>query len=97
MVLRELFLSLFRKRGKVKCPCCKRYLIPLPLKDGDSIEGKVMRLDPKFLHFSCWCGHVFSRQRYDEFCLRADLGYKPALNYPYKDMQGAVLTTYNYN
>ena len=97
MALRELFLGLFRKKGEVKCPCCRQRLVPLPLYDGDTVEGKVVRLDREFLHFSCWCGYVFSRQRYAEFCNRSDLGWKPALNYPCKDMQGALLTTFNYD
>lgn len=96
--VREALRGLFGSSpsGRVTCPRCGDKLVPLPLYDGDTVQGIRRDLDRDFLYFSCYCGYVFSRQNYKEFLLRARLGWKPALNYPDKDYRGAVLTTFNY-
>lgn len=93
---RDLLRDWFRKDdGKLICPACNRRLVPLPVRDGDVVEGEVEHLDPYYIHFSCYCGYVFARQLYSEFEARVDacpdIFHCHALNYPNKDLSGAIL------
>jgi len=92
-LVKELFSKLFGKEdGNLTCPRCGKKLIPLPIYDGDIVNGVRMGLNPNFIHFSCLCGYVFARQYYNEFKSLAVLLFDtPALNYPDKDLQGGIL------
>ena len=62
--IKNLFTKLFGKKDdKLECPRCHERLHPLPVCNGDTVKGRKMYLDPEFIHFSCYCGYVFSRCR----------------------------------
>ena len=73
--------------------------MPFPLCDGDTVGGEERNLDPKYIHFSCYCGYVFARQCGEEFKERAERWGFPhenwrrikTLNYPTRDLQGGIL------
>ena len=88
--------SLFTKSdNKLGCPRCHTRLHPLPVENGDMVGDREIDLDPEFIHFSCWCGYVFSRQRVSDFSEKLrqcpDIFGCHALNYPDKDYHGAIL------
>ena len=87
--------SLFEKHdSRLGCPKCRRKLVPLPAYYGDYVGDREITLDKEFIHFICWCGYVFSRQRHSNFVEKSrqypDIFHCPALTYPDKDYHGAV-------
>lgn len=95
MNIADAVLSKIRHKrdDKLTCPRCGISLIPLPLYDRDTVQGIERRLDPEFIHFSCRCGYVFSRQFYSEFTHLSRIDWSQnALSYPDKDYHGAIVS-----
>jgi len=85
------FISLLKRDGKITCPDCGKRLVPLPVYDGDTVGGEVKQLDRRYIHFMCYCGHIFARQEYGEFVFRSRWGLSNPLHYPCWDMKGKLL------